>query len=370
MDCQYVAFRSQEVRGRVLGEVIVTTTNNGVGRLTLARPAALHALNEPMCAAILEALRKWATDESVKLVLVDHQDDTRGFCAGGDIRMLATSGAGDGAEARAFFATEYRMNTAIHNFPKPYIAMMDGVTMGGGVGLSVHGTHRIATERALFAMPETGIGLFPDVGGGWFLPRLAGELGTWLALTGARLKGADVNAAGIATHMVPSEDLADLKARICETGFGADAEVALEVLLAPFATSAGAGSFSPFVETLNACFGHDRVEDIVAALNEDGGEWALKQAATIATKSPRTLKVALRQLREGARFATFEENMCNEYRIGARQVQSADFLEGVRAIIVDKDNAPKWAPARLEDITDEIVDSVFASLPASEELEL
>ncbi|CAN0599900.1 unnamed protein product, partial [Laminaria digitata] len=169
------------------------------GRVTLTRPKALHALNAPMCDTILAALERWAADPTVHLVMIDHEEETRGFCAGGDIRMLADSGAGDASEARAFFNVEYRMNAALKTFPKPVLAIMDGVTMGGGVGLSVHGSHRVATERTLFAMPETGIGLFPDVGGGWFLPRLSGYLGTWLALTGARLKGADVAAARVAT---------------------------------------------------------------------------------------------------------------------------------------------------------------------------
>ena len=189
-------------------------TQKGLGRITLTRPSALHALNAPMCEAILSALERWRDDPTVHLVMVEHEEDTRGFCAGGDIRMLADSGAGDASEARAFFNVEYRMNAALNAFPKPVLAIMDGVTMGGGVGLSVHGSHRVATERTVFAMPETGIGLFPDVGGGWFLPRLSGALGTWLALTGARLKGADVAAARIATHFLPSELVTNLKKQV------------------------------------------------------------------------------------------------------------------------------------------------------------
>jgi enoyl-CoA hydratase len=339
-----------------------------VGRLTLNRSEALHALNSDMCTDILAALNDWKNHRDVQIVLIDHAEGTRGFCAGGDIRMLAASGAGDGAEARAFFAVEYRMNVALHNYPKPILALIDGVTMGGGVGLSVHGTYRVATERTLFAMPETGIGLFPDVGGGWFLPRLEGELGTWLALTGARLKGTDVKAAGVATHFIPSELLPHLKSQIQGADFSHGAEEMLGEILNLIGQDVPEPGFGPFMETINHCFGFDRAEEIVAALRADGSDWAREQADTIVAKSPRTVKVALRQLREGAQFATFEENMRNEYRIGARQVQSADFLEGVRAVIVDKDHAPKWNPPTLEGVSETVIDEVFAPLTDIEEL--
>ena len=339
-----------------------------VARITLNRAEALHALNTSMCTEILAALEAWAGDMDVHVVLIDHAEGTRGFCAGGDIRMLATSGAGDGAEARAFFAVEYRMNVMLHNYPKPVVSLIDGVTMGGGVGLSVHGAYRVATERTLFARPETGIGLFPDVGGGWFLPRLAGELGTWLALTGARLKGTDVKAAGIATHFVPSELLAHVKAQIAGADFSHGAHEMLGQILDMIGQEVAEPGFGAHVEVMDRCFGFDRAEEIVAALKADGGAWALAQVEAIGAKSPRTVKVALRQLREGAGFATFEENMRNEYRIGARQVQSADFLEGVRAVIVEKDHAPQWSPATLEGVSDALVESVFAPLTEYDEL--
>lgn len=351
-----------------MSDVKIAISSNGVGRITLARPEALHALNEDMCAAILESLQVWRTDPNVHLVMVDHLDGSRGFCAGGDIRMLAHSGASDGKQARAFFATEYRMNVAIHNFPKPYLSVIDGITMGGGVGLSVHGSHRVATERTVFAMPETGIGLFPDVGGGWFLPRLGGELGTWLALTGARLKGVDVAAAGVATHFLPSELVANLKGQILKADFTHGAAGMLEEILRGATHALPAGSFEAHRSAINACFAHQTVEEIVSALRAVGTDWATKQVDTLLSKSPRTLKVTLRQLREGARFERFEDNMSNEYRIGARQVQSADFLEGVRAVIIDKDNAPNWQPARLEDVPDDLIERVFAPLGEGEEL--
>ncbi|MFN7054009.1 enoyl-CoA hydratase/isomerase family protein [Hyphomonas sp.] len=337
-----------------------------IGRVTLARPEALHALNTGMCAAILEALTAWASDPQVCLVWIDHEAGTRGFCAGGDIRMLAESGAGDASEARGFFRTEYRMNAVLKAFPKPVIAVIDGVTMGGGVGLSVHGSHRVATERTLFAMPETGIGLFPDVGGGWFLPRLGDQLGTWLALTGARLKGADVAAAGVATHFLPSELVPALAKQLEAADFSVDPRGMLDEILRGLTHTVAAPSYAAVAGTIARCFAFDTAEEIVAALEADGSDWGKAEAATIRAKSPETVKVALRQLREGARAATFEENMRMEFRIGWRKVQSHDFREGVRAVIIDKDNAPAWSPARLEDVSEADVGKYFASLGENE----
>lgn len=341
---------------------VLTRSDGGVGYITLNRPDALHALNLDMCETILAALRVWAQDPGVHIVVVDHAAGSRGFCAGGDIAMLRESGMSDGKDARAFFAEEYRMNAAIESFPKPYLALIDGVTMGGGVGLSVHGSYRVATERTLFAMPETGIGLFPDVGGGWFLPRLSGELGTWLALTGARLKGSDVAAARVATHFLPSELMPNLKAQIAEADFSAGAAEMLGEILSRLTHVVPAGSFEAHMETINACFAGDSAEAMVAALEADGSEWAVKQAETIRTKSPETVKVALRQVREGAKCETFEDNMRMEYRIGWRKVQSADFLEGVRAVIIDKDHAPNWTPDTLEAVSAADVAKYFAPL--------
>ncbi|MDP1554510.1 MAG: enoyl-CoA hydratase/isomerase family protein [Hyphomonas sp.] len=345
---------------------VLIRQQGGLGRITLARPSALHALDTPMCAAILGAVQAWAGDPSVQLLWIDHQEGTRGFCAGGDIRMLAESGAGDATEARAFFRTEYRMNAALEAFPKPILAIIDGVTMGGGVGLSVHGSHRIATERTVFAMPETGIGLFPDVGGGWFLPRLRGELGTWLALTGARLKGADVAAARVATHFMPSELIPALGKQLGAADFSAGAAELLNEILARFTHAVPPGSYEAHRAVIDRCFAFDAAEEILAALDADASDWARTEAATLRAKSPETVKVALRQLREGRAATSFEDNMRMEFRIGWRKVQSADFLEGVRAVIIDKDNAPAWKPARLEDVTDADVARYFAPLGPDE----
>lgn len=349
-------------REHILSVDVKIQASTGIGRITLTRPSALHALNTPMCTEILAAISGWKDDPAIHLVLIDHQEGTRGFCSGGDIRMLAESGAGDASEARAFFRTEYRMNAALKAFPKPILSILDGVTMGGGVGLSVHGSHRVATERTLFAMPETGIGLFPDVGGGWFLPRLRGQLGTWLALTGARLKGADVAAAGVATHFLPSELVPALVRQMEAADFSVDARGMLDEILRGLARPPVAASFAALSETIDRCFAGQTAEEIVAALEADPGDWAKSEAAAIRSKSPETVKVALRQLREGARCETFEDNMRMEFRIGWRKVQSHDFQEGVRAVIIDKDNAPAWAPARLEDVSEADVARYFEPL--------
>jgi len=345
---------------------VLIRAEKGVGYMTLNRPEALHALNRSMCEKMLAALKGWAADPDIYLVMIDHAAGSRGFCAGGDIVMLRQSGLGDGAEARAFFTQEYRLNAAIKAFPKPYLAIMDGVTMGGGVGLSVHGSHRIATEKTLFAMPETGIGLFPDVGGGWFLPRLQGELGTWLALTGARLKGRDVTAAGLATHFLPSELVANFKKQLAEADFAGAAAELLGELLSRSTHAVPAGSYQVHMAEINDCFQGDCVETIMRRLQASGSDWSRVQLESLARKSPETLKLTLRQLRLGASHTSFEEHMKMEYRIGARKVHSADFIEGVRAVILDKDHAPVWSPTDLQAVTQAQIDAYFAPLEEGE----
>jgi enoyl-CoA hydratase len=343
-------------------EVIVRIDGGGVGRLTLNRPGALHALTTHMCRQMIEALLAWRGDPQVRAILIDHSGE-RGFCAGGDIRMLAESGAGDGRLAREFFFTEYRLNELLFRLrpEKPVIVVMDGITMGGGVGLSLPARYRIATERTTFAMPETGIGLFPDVGGGWFLPRLHGKTGLWLALTGARVKAADCELLGIATDVVEAARIGEIKQAII------DAPEAIDTILTEFEVDPGRAPLGQYRDEIDRLFGHDSVEAIVAALQADGSDWAKAQAATLATKSPQTMKVALRQLERGGAMTAFADNMAMEYRIGARVVRKHDFLEGVRAVIVDKDNAPTWSPATLEGVTEDQLDAIFAPLPPGEE---
>lgn len=331
-----------------------------VGRITLNRPQALHALTTRMCRDITDALLGWKDDPAVELVLLDHSGE-RGFCAGGDIRMLAESGQGDGSAAREFFFTEYRLNELLFRYPKTTVAIMDGVTMGGGVGLSRPCRFRVATERTTFAMPETGIGLFPDVGGGWYLSRMPDHIGLWLALTGARIKAADCELIGVATDYVESAKVAELKAGILADPSGA------ETLLTELEGDAGRPPIAAHQDEIARLFSGDSVEAIVAALEGAGTEWAAEQLKILRTKSPQTMKVAFRQLRLGARCATFAENMTMEYRIGARVVQKHDFIEGVRAVIVEKDNAPRWNPASLEGVTEAMLDEIFAPLPADQE---
>jgi enoyl-CoA hydratase len=339
---------------------IIVRVEGRVGRLTLNRPQALHALTTNMCRLITEALLAWRADPAVELVLLDHSGE-RGFCAGGDIRMLAESGAGDGSAAREFFFTEYRLNHLLHGYPKPTVAIMDGVTMGGGVGLSRPCRFRVATERTTFAMPETGIGLFPDVGGGWYLPRMPDHIGLWLALTGARIKAADCELVGVATDYVQSADIAELKDWIVKD------PPAVETLLTEFEADAGRPPIAAHQDEIARVFAGDSVEAIVAALTAADSDWAREQLKVLATKSPQTLKVAFRQLRLGAAAKTFAENMVMEYRIGARVVQRHDFLEGVRAVIVEKDNAPRWEPPSLEGVSEALLDGIFAPLPSAEE---
>jgi len=331
---------------------IIARVEGRVGRLSLNRPAALQALNRPMCEALIAALAAWREDDGVELILIDHAGE-RGFCAGGDIRAMAASGAGDGAEGRAFFHAEYRLNDLLQRYPKPVCAIMDGVTMGGGVGLSAYATYRVATEITLWAMPETGIGLFPDIGAGWFLPRLPGEIGTWLALTGARLRADDCLHLKLCTHYVRRERLEALKAALI-----ANPDEARRIL-ARFSDEPPPAPLAGKQAALDGLFGGQTLEAIIEAL-EAGSSWAKDQAAILAAKSPTSMKVALRQLRTGAQRPTFAEEMRLEYRLATRIIASPDFQEGVRAVVIDKDNAPRWRPAKLEDVSDADLDALFA----------
>jgi len=340
-------------------EVLVRVQKN-VGRLTLNRPQALHALTQTMCEIMIGALLDWRDDPEIELIIIDHGGE-RGFCAGGDIRMLAQSGAGDGVEARAFFHTEYQLNHLLFAYETPVVAMLDGVVMGGGVGISMPAHYRIATERTTFAMPETGIGLFPDVGGGWYLPRLPGKAGLWLALTGARIKGADCLRLGIATHFVEFGAVEGLKKAIV-----ADPR-RIDDILKKYRADAGKAPLVSIEQDLNRLFVGASVEEIFEFLEADSSDWGKAQLAVLKTKSPQTLKVAFRQLAAGAALEDFADNMAMEYRIGARVVQRHDFLEGVRAVIIDKDNAPRWDPAGLEGVSDVMLDEIFAPLPANQE---
>ncbi len=340
-------------------EVLVAVEGR-VGRLTLNRPKALHALTQAMCAEMTAALLAWREDPAIDLILFDHAGE-RGFCAGGDIRMLAQSGLGDGARARSFFATEYRLNHLLFVYPKPIVAFMDGLVMGGGAGIALPCRYRIATENTVFAMPETGIGLFPDVGGGWHLPRLPGKAGLWLALTGARLRAADCLSLGLATDHIKSSRIEALKIALFARPWR------LEHLLADFATDPGFASFASQAALVDRLFVGDSVEAIFSALEADGSDWAKALLETLLTKSPQALKVAHRQLTFGAASTDFAEHMAMEFRLGARLVHRHDFLQGVRAVIVAKDNDPRWFPGDLAEVSDAMIDQIFAPLPPDQE---
>jgi enoyl-CoA hydratase len=343
---------------------VLIRTNGPIGHISLNRPKALHALTLEMCHTMSAALTEWEKDDAIEAIILDH-DDGRGFCAGGDIAMLRDSALNDGGESgRRFFHDEYQLNHQMFTYPKPIVAFMDGVTMGGGVGISQPCKYRVATENTRFAMPETGIGLFPDVGGGWYLSRLGGRLGQFLALTGARLDGAEALWTGLATHYVPHAMLEDIKARIAERPGRISG-----ILSEPVGTPPKARIEENALKIAKH-FASDSYEDILASLEAaiaDGDEWAAKERDTLGTKSPQTCKVALRQLKESLALTDFADNMRMEYRIASRVLTRPDFAEGVRAVIVDKTHDPKWDPATPEGVTEELLDSIFAPLPPDKE---
>lgn len=330
------------------------------GFLTLNRPKAIHALTAAMDHAMTDALLAWKDDPEVQVIIIDHSEG-RGFCSGGDIAFLRNSAlTDDGASGSQFFYEEYQLNHLLFTYPKPVVAFMDGITMGGGVGISQPARFRVATENTRYAMPETGIGLFPDVGGGWYLARLPGRIGQFLALTGARLDGAECVWAGLSTHYLAHETLAEAKARIVQGHEPGG-------VLAALSAKSPEPRIANHAAQIARHFASDTLEDVIASLEADSSEWAAKELATLRTKSPQTCKVALRQLHDSLECADFAANMVMEYRIASRVLTRPDFAEGVRAVIVDKTNDAKWNPATPEGVTDELIESIFAPLPADEE---
>lgn len=320
-----------------------------IGLITLNRPQALNALNRGMCVALSRQLDSWADDDSVEAVVIQGAGD-RAFCAGGDVVSVYHAGKGGSDEWEGFFHDEYLTDHAVATYSKPYIALIDGIVMGGGVGLSIHGSYRIATERTLFAMPETGIGLIPDVGGTYALPRMPGEIGTYVGLTGARLKAGDCRYAGIATHHVTSDRLEALVERLA----GGD-DVA--TVLAEFDEHPGEASLEAYRDAIDFHFGHDHVEAIMESL-ANGDEWAQGVHATLAKMSPTSCKVTLRALRAGAHL-DIAGALRNEYRVVCATKNGHDFYEGIRAQLIDKDRNPKWSPATLAEVGNDSVDAYF-----------
>ena len=339
---------------------ILFERRGAAGIVTLNRPRALNAITHGMVRALHAQLELWAGDAAVTRVAIQAAGE-RAFCAGGDIRMLYELGkSGRHEEALRFWGDEYRLNAAIKNYRKPYVALIDGIVMGGGVGVSVHGSHRVAGDRFSFAMPEVGIGIFPDVGGTWFLLRMPGELGAYCALTGERFGIADGCGAGIATHRIPSARFAALLDAFTGTA-------SVDAVLAAFAQPAGEGPILARRAAIDRLFAGSQVEEIVAALEREaaaGGadaEWAGQTAAAMRAKSPLSLKLALAQVRRGGTW-DFETCMRAEFRIVSRIIRDHDFYEGVRAVIVDKDNKPRWQPSTLAAVSAAEVERHFAPL--------
>jgi enoyl-CoA hydratase len=343
---------------------ILFERHGAAGLVTLNRPKALNAVSHDMVRALRRQLDAWAGDGAVSRVIVTANGE-RAFSAGGDIRALYDQGkAGQQTQALEFFAEEYSLNNFIKRYPKPYVSLIDGIVMGGGVGISIHGSHRVAGDKYQFAMPEVGIGFFPDVGATWALPRLPGRIGTYLALTGERLRTADGVATGAATHHVRSDRFADLRDALC----GA---VSVDAVLAAFSEPAAKGEVSALQPTIDRLFAAPRVEEILTDLDREAGSpavhavWAKKAADTVRTKSPLSLRIALEQMRRGAECA-FDECMRIEFRIVSRVVYGHDLYEGVRAVIIDKDNAPRWQPASVDAVTDAEVARHFEPLGKDE----
>lgn len=338
---------------------LLTYADGAAGRIRLDRPKALHSLTLGMVEDMTQALLDWRADDAVRIVLIDHAG-SRGFCAGGDVMAIAADLPAAGANGHAFFFGEYRLNHLMYTYPKPGVVFMDGVVMGGGVGIACPCRYRVATERTVFAMPETTIGLFPDVGGGRYLSRLRGRIAQYLALTSARLAGADCIALGLASHYIPSQALDEVKAELCRT------PEKVESILAGAVVTPPAAAIVERLPDIDRLFASDALEEIVAALDADGGAWALAQRDTILARSPTACKVSLRMLVESPRQLHFVDEMRMEFGIMVRLYRGPDFLEGVRALLVDRTNDAKWSPPTPEQVTPAMVDAFFAPLGADE----
>ncbi|XP_046963262.1 3-hydroxyisobutyryl-CoA hydrolase, mitochondrial [Vanessa cardui] len=335
-------------------DVLFETINNA-GIITLNRPKALNSLNTSMVSKILPQLREW--ENSKNLVIIKGAGD-KAFCAGGDVKVAI-----DRVEGPKFFHTEYNVNYLIGKLKIPYIAFINGITMGGGLGVSVHGRYRVATEKTMIAMPETKIGLFPDVGGSYFLPRLQVNLGLYLGLTGDRLKGKDVVKAGIATHFVSSKRLYELEKLLLRC----TSDMEIHSLLNKFNEPPEEFSLAPNIKHINYCFAASTVEEIIERLEKVQNEWSVKTLKTLNQMCPGSLKITMRALQRGAQLE-LPQCLKMEYRLACRATENHDFPEGVRALLVDKDNNPQWKPKTLAEVDDDYVESYFKKLPEDREL--
>ncbi|KWV49644.1 3-hydroxyisobutyryl-CoA hydrolase [Bradyrhizobium macuxiense] len=345
------------------GDLIVRR-EGALGVIRLNRPKAINALSLEMSQGVDAALDRFENDPDVAVVLLEGAGE-RGLCAGGDIRGLWESSKVKGDLGKVFWRQEYIMNARIAKYPKPYVAFMDGLVMGGGVGLSAHGRHRVVTEKTKLAMPEVGLGFFPDVGGTYLLSRTPGELGTYFGLTGTTMNGPDAIYSKFADAVVPSAKLPTLREALTKVAPGASS-AQIDRLIAGFATGEKAGPVAALQAKIDGWFARGRMEDIVAALQADGSDLALGTLKTLGEKSPRGMVVTLKLLRLGRATATLEECLVREYRAALEVFASDDFREGVRAAVIDKDRNPKWQPARIEDVTPEMVARYFVEIGADE----
>jgi enoyl-CoA hydratase len=343
---------------------LIARKEGSAGILRLNRPKAINAVTLEMFHDIDKALDAFEADPAVAVILLEGAGE-RGLCAGGDIRALWENSKVKGDLGKILWRDEYILNARIKKFPKPYVAFMDGIVMGGGVGLSAHSSHRVVTDKTKLAMPEVGLGFFPDVGGTWLLSHSPGEIGTYFGLTGQTMNGPDAIHAGFADAVVPSGKLAALREALTKIRPGVtSAEV--KALIAGFATGETAGPVAAMQPKIDAWFAYDRMEDIVAALQRDGSELALSTLKMLNEKSPRGMVVTLKLLRLARASRSLEECLVREYRAALEVFASDDFREGVRAAVIDKDRNPKWSPPRIEDVTPAMVAPYFAEIGAHE----
>ena len=345
------------------GDLIVRR-EGAAGVIRLNRPKAINAMTLEMSIGIDAALDRFETDLEVAVIVLDGAGE-RGLCAGGDIRGLWESSREGGDLGARFWRQEYIMNARIAKYPKPYVAFMDGLVMGGGVGLSGHASHRVVTDRTKLAMPEVGLGFFPDVGGTWLLSRSPGEIGTYFGLTGQTMNGPDAIHAKFADAVVPAAKWPELREALTKVRHRATA-TEVSKLINSFATGDAAGLVAAKQAMIDALFGFDRMEDIVAALKRDGSDFALATLTTLGEKSPRGMVVTLKLLRLARRASSLEECLVREYRAALEVFRSDDFREGVRAAVVDKDRNPTWSPPRIEDVTPDMLARYLAEIGADE----
>ncbi|WP_298260736.1 enoyl-CoA hydratase/isomerase family protein [Bradyrhizobium sp.] len=343
---------------------LIMRREGAAGIIRLNRPKALNAMTYEMSQGIDTALDRFEADPAVAVVILEGAGE-RGLCAGGDIRGLYESSKAGGDLGKVFWRQEYVMNARISKYPKPYVAFMDGLVMGGGVGLSAHARHRVVTEKTKLAMPEVGLGFFPDVGGTWLLPRSPGEIGTFFGLSGQTMNGPDAVFAHFADNVVPSAKLPALREGLTgvETGT-TSAEV--DKIIAGFTTGETAGPVAARRADIDRWFAHDRMEDIFADLKRDNSEFAQSTLETLNEKSPRGMVVTLKLLRLARHATSLEECLVREYRAALEVFRSDDFREGVRAAVIDKDRDPRWSPPRIEDVTPEMLAPYLREIGADE----